>query len=117
MIGCLYIAMGAIGFAYHFTELLAGGAFHSDVLWVELIRVAAMVFGAFLLRGHNWARWAALGWMAFHVVVGAFHDWLQFALHGVFLVLIAWLLFRPAAARYFCERRAGLAARGEAAGR
>ena len=33
----------------------------------------AIVCGVFLLRGHNWARWLALAWIAFHVVLSAFH--------------------------------------------
>ena len=101
LIAWAYIAAGAIGFAYHFTELTAGGAFHYDVLWVELVRLLAVVCGAFMLRGHDWARWVALAWMGFHVVVSAFHAWPQLAIHVLFLVVIAGFLCRSDAARYF----------------
>ena len=76
-------------------------AVHYDVLWVELVRLLAVVCGAFILRGHDWARWVALAWMGFHVVVSAFHAWPQLAIHVLFLVVIAWFLCRPDAARYF----------------
>jgi hypothetical protein len=54
-----------------------------------------------MLRGHNWARWVALAWIAFHVVLSAFHAFGEFAIHAVFCAVIAWFLFSPAPARYF----------------
>jgi hypothetical protein len=103
ILGCLYIGVGTIGFAYHFTELLA---FQYDGLWVELIEILAILCGAFMLRGHNWARWVALAWIAFHVILSAFHAFREFAIHCLFCAVIAWFLFRPEAARYF--RGAGI---------
>ena len=94
----VYIGAGAIGFAYHFPELLA---FRYDSVWVELTEFVAIVCGAFMLRGHNWARWLALAWIAFHVILSAFHTFHEFAIHGLFCAVIAWLLFRPEAALYF----------------
>ncbi len=99
--GCVYIGVGAIGFAFHFPELRARGMFQYDSLWVELVEFLAIVCGAFMLRGHNWARWVALAWIIFHVILSAFHAFREFAIHCLFCALIAWLLFRPAAARYF----------------
>jgi hypothetical protein len=87
-----------VGFAAHFRELLAG---HHDAVGMELTEFVAILCGAFLLRGHNWARWLALVWMAFHVVLSAFHAIPELVIHAVFCVVIAWLLFRPEAARYF----------------
>lgn len=101
ILGCLYLAVGTIGFAYHFTEILARHALQYDDLWVELVELLAIICGTFMLRGHNWARWLALAWIAFHVVLSAFHSWGQFAIHGLFCAVIAWFLFRPEAARYF----------------
>ena len=94
----VYIAAGAIGFVYHFRELLT---LQRDSFWVEPIRLLAIVSGAFMLRGRNWARWLALAWMAFHVVVSAFHPIAELAVHALFFAVIAWVLLRPAAARYF----------------
>jgi hypothetical protein len=101
LIGCLYIVTGAIGFLYHAREFTAVNPFRFDVLGVETIRLLAILAGAYILRGHNWARWLAIAWIAFHVVLSAFHDLPQFAIHALFFALTAWLLLRPAAARYF----------------
>ena len=39
---------------------------------MELTELLAMVSGAFMLRGHNWARWLALAWIIFHVILSIF---------------------------------------------
>jgi hypothetical protein len=101
IVACLYIVAGIVGVVYHFTEFRARHAFQSDDVWVELIRILAIICGAFMLRGHNWARWLALAWIAFHVVISAFHSLHEFAFHAVICAVIAWILLRPAAARYF----------------
>jgi hypothetical protein len=93
--------MGAIGIASHFPELRTGQAFQNDVLWIDLIQVLAIVAGIWLLRGRNWARWLALAWMAFHVILSVFHSWVQVLVHTVFFAVIAFILFRPVASRYF----------------
>lgn len=105
IIACFYIVMGAIGFAYHFNELKAPHPFH-DIVWVELIRLIAIVCGAYMLRGHNWARWLALAWIAWHVVLSAFHTLSGLAIHSLFFVILAYFLLRPTATRYF--RAAGI---------
>jgi hypothetical protein len=71
ILGCVYIGVGSVGFVYHLREILARHAFRYDDLLVELIEFVAIVCGAFMLRGHNWARWVALAWIAFHVVLSA----------------------------------------------
>jgi hypothetical protein len=100
MIGCLFLFAGAIGLAYHSSELVTR-PFQYERLWVGVIRLLAIVFGLFILRGHNWARWLALGWVAYHVVLSALHTFSEFAIHCLLLAAIAWFLFRPAAARFF----------------
>jgi hypothetical protein len=54
-----------------------------------------------MMRGQNWARWLAVAWMAFHVILSAFHAVRELAIHSLFLAVIAWILFRPEGARYF----------------
>jgi len=71
------------------------------LIWIALVRLIAVVCGAFMLRGADWARWLALAWMAFHVVVGFLHSMREGAIHGLILVVIAYLLFRPEARAYF----------------
>jgi hypothetical protein len=101
ILGWLYIAVGTIGFAYHFTGIQARHAFQYDDVWVELVECVAIIAGAFMLRGQNWARWLALAWIASHVILSAFHAFREFAIHCLFCAAIAWFLFRPPAARYF----------------
>jgi hypothetical protein len=98
ILACVYLAVGAIGFAAHFRELLAG---HQDAVAMEITELLAILCGVFLLRGDNWARWLALAWIAFHVVLSAFHAIPELVIHAVLCAVIAWILFRPAAARYF----------------
>jgi len=59
-----------------------------------------------MLQGHNWARWLALAWMAFHVAI-RFPVLRQIGIHSLFLAVIAWLLFQPEAGQYFASNRYG----------
>ena len=102
IVACVYIAVGAIGFAAHFPELLA---WQADSVWVESTELLAVVSGALMLRGQNWARWLAIAWIGFHVGLSAFGNLRELAVHALFFVLIAWILFRPRAARYFRRQR------------
>ncbi|MGH9631185.1 MAG: hypothetical protein ACRD7E_23015 [Bryobacteraceae bacterium] len=113
-IGCLYIVAGAIGLAYHFTELDPEHLFEDDVLWILLVRLTAIVCGIYVLRGSNWARWLALAWIAYHVVLSGFHSWFELAVHSLLCAVFAFFLFRPRAAQYFripkaegCKRQDG----------
>jgi hypothetical protein len=101
IIAILYLAVGTIGFVYHGYESLRQTAFPSDAYGIEITEFLAIIAGVFMLRGQNWARWLAVAWMAFHVVVSAFHNFREFAIHTLLLALIAWILFRPKAAQYF----------------
>lgn len=101
LIAGLYIAVGVIGFVAHSRELFAQGTYHYDAVWVELTELCAAVCGAFMLRGQNWARWVAVAWIAFHVVLSAFRAVPELVVHCVFCALIAWAVFRPEASRYF----------------
>lgn len=101
IVAFLYLTVGGVGFIYHFRDLRA-----PDGLWIELTECLAFVSGAFLLFGRNWARWLAVAWMAFHVVLSAFGSLRETAVHAVFLAAIAWLLFRPDSSRFFSRASA-----------
>ena len=101
IVACVYIVMGAIGFTYHLSEWNAQQPLKYDFVWVELLRLVAILCGAFMLRGRNRARWLALAWIGYHVVLSAFHTLSELALHALFCATIAYLLFRPMASRYF----------------
>ena len=98
IIAFVYLAVGIIGFVFHFRELLA---VPSEGVWIELTEFLAIVAGAFMLRGRNWACWLAVAWMVFHVVLSVFHPVRELVIHAAIFAVIAWSLFRPDAARYF----------------
>jgi hypothetical protein len=97
ILGWLFIVAGLVGLLYH--------AAHERTSWalalISLIRIAAIVGGIFLLMGHSWARWVLVAWLAFHVVVSAFHSVGQVAAHVVLLAVVAYFLFMDRAANYF----------------
>ena len=100
----LYVAVGTVGFFVHLSEVRRGNLFHFDGIWIELTEAAAILSGAFLLRGHNWARWLAVAWIGFHVLLSILETHRGLAVHCVLFVAIAWVLFRPEAGRYFRDR-------------
>ena len=105
IIAWVYIAAGVIGLAYHATEFKIERPFENDAAWVCSVRLLAIVAGAFLLRGHNWARWLAVVWMVWHVGLSVFHPWSELIVHTVLLVVIAFFLFRTRASAYFRAAR------------
>lgn len=99
LVACLYFAVGSGGLIAHFAE-----RGQPDWIWVEVTEALAIVCGIFLLLGQNWARWLAIAWMAFHVAI-SIGEPATLAIHGLFLVAIAWSLFRGDAGRYFKKSR------------
>jgi hypothetical protein len=101
IVAWLYIVVGIGGFISHGIEFFSARTFHVDGVEAELVELIAIISGVFLLRGRNWARWVALAWMGFHVIISAFSNLREFAVHALFFTVIAWYLFRPQATRYF----------------
>ena len=82
------------------TQLLAELKTH----WmVHLSRLAQIAAGLFMLRGHNWARWLLVAWIAFHIVISALHSWLQLLIHVLIFSVILFFLFRPRANEFFAR--------------
>ena len=107
VIGCIFIAAGVIGFAYHVTEFKTQGPFDYGIVWVSILRLLAILGGVFVLRGSNWARWLLLVWIAFHVILSAFHSRSELVVHTLLLAIVAYVLFfRPRASAYFRGSRA-----------
>jgi hypothetical protein len=105
VIGILYIAMGAIGLVVHVPEVHSRGQFASDALWASLVSLVAAVCGLFMFRAQDWARWLAIAWIGFHVVLSFFHSAREVIVHGLLFALLAWFLFRPRSNDYFRSRR------------
>jgi len=101
ILACLLIAAGAIGIVYHLSDFSGRRSFESENLWILLVRVLAIIGGVFLLRGRNWARWLALAWIGFHLILSFFHSAREVAMHALVFALFAWLLFRRNARLYF----------------
>lgn len=105
LLAWLYIAVGAVAFIGHFQDVHAANMFRYDGIWIEVVEVLAVVCGVFLLRGQNWARWLAIAWIAFHVALSVYGPAREIVVHSLFLVAFTWILFRPAAAKYFSAAR------------
>jgi uncharacterized membrane protein len=94
VVGWLFIITGVVSLGYHLRHGISDR-------WIAAIAVVAIVGGVFLLRGHRWARWLLLVWLAAHVVISAFHSWSLMAAHLVLLVAIAYSLLTPPSSEYF----------------
>ena len=97
ILGYLFIVAGLVGLAYHLSER----PLDRWVALISLIRIIAVVGGVFLLKGHNWARWLMLGWLAFHVGVSAFHSLSDCIAHAVLLLAVAYFLLTAPDSKYF----------------
>ena len=106
-IAVIYILTGVAAAADHLIGFRIQHPFQYDILWVEIVSLIAILCGAFMLRGCNWARWLAIAWIAFHVALTAFHTLPELAIHSLFLAVIAYFLLRPEAGRYFRKSAAG----------
>jgi hypothetical protein len=101
ILACVLMAAGVMGIAYHLPDFSPKHPFRYENLGILLLRVAAIVAGVFMLRGRNWARWLALAWIAFHLILSFFHSVGEVVIHGLVFALFAWFLFRPDARAYF----------------
>ena len=108
-IGFIFVAAGAIGLAYHGAEFKAQRPFVYDNVWVLLVRLLAILGGVFLLHGKDWARWFLLIWIAYHVILSAFHSAFELITHSLLFAVIAYFLYRPRVSAYFRDTRAGAA--------
>lgn len=101
VISWIFIAAGAVGLSYHATEFKAQRAFEPDLLWVGFVRLLAILCGVFLLRGRNWARWALVVWLGYHVGLSLLHKPFELIVHGLLFAVVLYFLFRPQASAYF----------------
>jgi hypothetical protein len=101
IISGLFVAVGLVGFVYHASDFKTTSPFQSELVWVCLVRLLAIICGVFMFRGRNWARWGLLGWMAYHVVLSAFHSLTELVLHSLLFAVIAYFLLRPHVSAYF----------------
>ena len=110
-LGWLFIIVGTAGLlkdlwplltpdsAQQFAKLKADGLADLGPAWTT--RALAVGGGAGLLRGHNWARWLLVAWMAFHVGLSLFHSLPELLIHIVIFAPILYFLFRRSSQPYF----------------
>lgn len=101
IVSVLFVVVGIVAFVYHFTDFFADDVKWSDVLIVELVRLVAIVCGVLLFMSVGWARWLAVVWLLYHVIIGAMHSPSEMIAHIVILLLIAVLLFVASSTRFF----------------
>lgn len=104
VVGWLLTATGLIELAFHLAQVKPQQRFQSDIFWMVVVGLAAIVGGIATLQGRNWGRWLALAWIGFHVILSFFHSWQQVAVHALIFVLLAYLLFRSESAAFFRAR-------------
>ena len=101
VVSWIFIAAGVVGLTYHATQFKALRPFDYELLGICFIRLLAILCGAFMLRGRNWARWGAVVWLGYHVILSVGHTLFQLLTHSLLLAAIAYFLFRPQASAYF----------------
>ena len=104
VVSVLFIVAGSVGFVYHFKELFAPNTQLNEILWIQFVRVLAIVCGLLLLLSVNQARWLAIAWLLYHVVIGAFHSTMQMISHIVLLLFVVVLLYLPKSSAFFQKR-------------
>ena len=108
--GCLFVVTGCASLAAALAKFLGESASGDpgvlDTAFVATSAVLAIAGGAFLFRGRNWARWLCVAWMGAHVLISMLHSLQQVVVHGLFLAIIVYFLFRAPASAYFREAAA-----------
>lgn len=102
------IATGVGGLTLSGVDMRAQHTVGHGLIWIALVRLLAVVAGAFMLRGWNWARWLAIAWIAFHVAISGFDSLQALIIHSLLLVVFAYFLFRAQARQYFRQQNSGL---------
>ena len=101
VVSALLIVAGAAGLIFHLADFKDAHAISYELILVSFVRLMAVVIGIFILTGRNWARWLAMAWITFHVIVSAFHPVGELAVHLVLCCVFAGALYHRAAAQYF----------------
>ena len=110
VMGWIFIVVGIITFVTGLLPLIypsisgisAGSDYSPHELGLILsVRILAVLGGAFLLRGFNWARWLLLVWMGYHVILSIMHPPMELLVHTILFAVVLYFLFRPKVSAYF----------------
>src|SRR5438093_11252577 len=102
--GCIALLAGLLPLvdeaaSQRLAEFIAQRPVEFGLVWIA--RILAILSGAFVLYGFNWARWLLVIWMGYHVVLSALHSPLELFVHSLLFATILYFLFRPQASAYF----------------
>ena len=98
IVSALFIIVGVAGFASHAKELSYR---LYETLWILFVEVLAVTCGILFLFKIGWARWLAIAWLFYHVIISAFNSTSEMIAHIVFLIGVSFLLFLPLSSAYF----------------
>lgn len=101
IVSVLFIVVGCVGFVYHLKEVSQSNNNLNETLLILFLRILAVVCGILLLFRINWARWLAIAWLVYHVIISAFNSASEMIVHIAFLGLVSILLFLPVSSKYF----------------
>ncbi len=101
LIALLFITAGIAGIIYHASDWQEITEQTGEIIWVFIVRLAAIVGGVFALQGANWARWLLVAWIAYHVCLSFNHTTSELAMHVVIMVLVLVALFNRPATSFF----------------
>jgi hypothetical protein len=105
IVSVLFIVAGGVGFVYHIKDFFKPGYTQYETIWVLFLRILAIVCGVLLLLKIKWARWLAIAWLAYHVLIGALNSTSEMIAHIVFLIIVTVLLFLPVSSKYFQNKK------------
>lgn len=101
IVSILFIVTGILGIATHLNDFNNPDVKLIELLWTLFVRILAIVCGILLLNKIKWARWLAIAWLLYHIVIGAFNSTKEVISHTVILVIVCVLLFLPTSVDYF----------------
>ena len=97
----LLIALGVVGIVQPFISKEPHTSRSAESFWILALSAFAVLSGSLLLKRQGWARWVSLAWIAAHIGISFLNSFQEVAVHAVFFVLIAYLLFRRDANAWF----------------
>jgi hypothetical protein len=105
VVGMLFILAGCMGIAFHIKDFFQPESKMSEEIWILIVRLLAIICGVLLFFRVDWARWLAVIWLLYHVIISALHSKTQLAVHLGLLIVVAVLLFLPVSSAYFQNKR------------
>jgi hypothetical protein len=104
IVSILFILTGILGIATHTNDFKNPNVKLIELLWALFVRILAIVCGVLLLYKIKWARWLAIIWLVYHIVIGAFNSTSETISHIVILIIVCVLLFLLISVDYFKQK-------------